>query len=231
MRLAYIACLASAVILSGCAIPEHPATAALEQPPYRRFEKICYDWESRGVEVAFDRLARDSAWIMTLRDSWDVYERSLSGEGKVWDQSSSRCSTKQCVEMLDQALTQFQAEKPNAELGSVHIEMQVVQEIWAEVLGGLRPTLATIHEAKTADRADDPRKVHDKILDVLDRSATVAAIKNVLARHGIKVRDVHITGQTIFRDSLTGKEWSDIGDLPGLGILLPGRFELAIKAR
>lgn len=231
MRLAYIACFAGALALSGCAIPKHTATAASEQPPYRRFEKICYDWESRGVEVAFDRLASDSAWIMTLRDPWDVYERSLTGEGKVWDQSSSRCSTEECLEMLDQALTQFQAEKPNAKLDSVEVEMQVVREIWGEVLGGLGPTLATIHEAKTADRADVPREVHDKILDVLDRSATVAAIKKVLARHGIKVQDVHITGQTIFKDSLTGKEWSDIGDLPGLGILLPGRFELAIKAR
>ena len=133
--------------------------------------------------------------------------------------------------MLDQALTQFQAEKPNAKLDSLEIEMQVVQEIWGEVLGGIGPTLATIHEAKTANRANVPREVEDKIRDVLNRSATVAAMKNVLARHGIKVQDVHITGQTIFKDSLTGKEWSDIGNLPGLGILFPGMFQLAIKAQ
>ena len=133
--------------------------------------------------------------------------------------------------MLDQALTQFQAEKPNAKLESLEVEMQVVQEIWGEVLGGLRPTLATIHEAKTSNRADVPRVVEDKILDVLDRSAPVAAIKNVLARHGIKVQYVRIIGQTIFKDSLTGKEWSDIGNLPGLGILFPGDFQLAIKAQ
>lgn len=229
MRLANIACFASIFALSGCAIPQHTATAVSEQPAYRRFEKICYDWEGRGVEVAFDRQARDSAWTMTLRDSWDVYERS--GEGKVWDQCSSRCSTEECVKMLDQALTQFQAEKPNAKLDSLEIEMQVDQEIWGEVLGGIGPTLATIHEAKTANRADVPREVEDKILDVLNRSATVAAMKNVLARHGIKVQDVRIIGQTIFKDSLTGKEWSDIGNLPGLGILLPGDFQLAIKAR
>jgi len=166
---------------------------------------------------------------MSLQDSWDVFERS--GDCKVWDQSSSRCSTEECVKMLDQALTQFQAEKPNAKLDSLEIEMQVDQEIWGEILGGLRPTLATIHEAKTANRADVPRAVHDKILDVLNRSATVAIIKNVLTRHGIKVQDVHIIGQTIFKDSLTGKEWSDIGNLPCLGILLPGMFELAVKDR
>ncbi len=229
MRLAYIALFAGIIALSGCAIPEHTTTAPDKQPAYRRFENIHYTWEGRGVEVAFRRLALDDAWIMSLQDSWDVFERS--GEGKVWDQSSSRCSTEECVKMLDQALTQFHAEKPNAKLDSLEIEMQVVQGIWGEVLDGLRPTLAAIHEAKTANRADVPREVHDKILDVLNRSATVAAMKNVLARHGTKVQNVHIMGQTIFKDSLTGKEWSDIGNLPGLGILLPGMFELAIKAQ
>jgi len=133
--------------------------------------------------------------------------------------------------MLDQALTQFEAEKPNAKLDSLEIEMQVNREIWGEVLDGLRPTLAAIHEVKTSNRADVPREVENKIVDVLNRSATVAAIKNVLARHGIKVQYVRIIGQTIFKDSLTGKAWSDIGNLPGLGILFPGDFQLAIKAQ
>ena len=227
MKLTYIAGFACIMALSGCAIPEHISTASEKQPAYRRFENIHYTWEGRGVQVAFNRLTLDDAWIISLQDSWSVFERS--GEGKVWDQSSSSCSTDECVKMLDQALTQFRAEKPKAKLDSLDIEMQVVQEIWGEVLDGLRPTLATIHEAKTANRADVPREVHDKILDVLNRSATVAATKNVLARHGIKVEDVHITGQIIFRDSVTGKEWSDIGKLPGLGILLPGMFDLAIR--
>lgn len=227
MRLANIACFASIFALSGCAITQHTAPAISEQLPYRRFEKICYDWEGRWVEIAFRRQACDSAWIMSLQDSWSVFERS--GEEKVWDQSSSRCSTEECIEMLDQALTQFKAEKPNAKLDSLEIEMQVVREIWGEVLGGIGATLATIHEAKTSNRADVPREVEDKILSVLNRSATVAGIKSVLARHGIKAQGVHIIGQTIFKDSLTGKEWSDIGNLPGLGILLPGVFDLDIK--
>ena len=134
--------------------------------------------------------------------------------------------------MLDQALTQFEAEKPNAKLDSLEIEMQVNREIWGEVLDGLRPTLAAIHEVKTSNRADVPREVENKIVDVLNRSATVAAIKNVLARHGIKTQDdVYVSGPTIFKDSLTGKKWSDIGELPGLGILFPGMFELDIKAQ
>jgi hypothetical protein len=133
--------------------------------------------------------------------------------------------------MLDEALTQFEAEKPNAKLDSLEVEMQVDREIWGEVLDGLRPTLAAIHEVKTSNRADVPREVEDKIVDVLNRSAATAAIKNVLARHGIKVQYLHITGQTIFKDSLTGKEWSDIRNLPGLGILFPGTFELVIKAQ
>ena len=133
--------------------------------------------------------------------------------------------------MLDHALTQFQAEKPNAKLDPLDIEMQVVQEIWDEVLGGIRPTLATIHEVKTTNRADVPREVHDKILDVLNHSTSVAGMKSVLARHGIEVEDVHIIGQTIFKDQLTGKAWSDISNLPGLGILPPGMFQLPLKAR
>lgn len=228
MRLAYLACFASIIALSGCASPEHTATAPDKQPAYRRSENIHYTWEGRGVQVAFNRINLDDAWIISLQDSWSVFERA--GEGKVWDKSSSSCSTEECLKMLDQALTQFQAEKPNAKLDSLEVEMQVVQEIWGEVLDGLRPTLAAIHETKTSNRADVPREVEDKIVDVLNRSTTVAAIKNVLARHGIKVQYVHITGQTIFKDSLTGKEWSDIGNLPGLGILFPGVFELVIKA-
>jgi len=229
MRLAYIACFASIIVLSGCATPEHTATAPDKQPAYRRFENIQYRWEDRGVEVSFYRQAPGDAWTVSLQDCWSVFERS--GESKVWDHSSSSCSTEECVKMLDQALTQFEAEKPNAKLDSLEIEMQVNREIWGEVLDGLRPTLAAIHEVKTSNRADVPREVENKIVDVLNRSATVAAIKNVLARHGIKVQYVRIIGQTIFKDSLTGKAWSDIGNLPGLGILFPGDFQLAIKAQ
>ena len=215
--------------LNGCAVPERTATAPDKQSAYRRSENIHYTWEGRGVQVAFDRINLNDAWIISLQDSWSVFERS--GEGKVWDQSTSSCSTEECVKMLDQALTQFEAEKPNAKLDSLEVEMQVDREIWGEVLDGLRPTLAAIHEVKTSNRADVPREVEDKIVDVLNRSAATAAIKNVLARHGIKVQYLHITGQTIFKDSLTGKEWSDIRNLPGLGILFPGTFELVIKAQ
>jgi hypothetical protein len=231
MKLPYIVSVATSLALSGCAVSHNATTTVSEQSAYRRFETICYDWDGRRVEIAFRRQARDSAWTLTLRDAWDVYERSSSGEGKTWDQSSSRCSAEECVEMIDQGLTHFQAEKPNAELDSLEIEMQVVQEIWSEVLGGLRPTLTTIHQAKAVDRIDVPRQVYDKTQNVLDQSTTVAAIKRVLARHGMRVQHVYITGQIIFKDSLTGKKWSDIGNLPGLGILVPGSFELAVKGR
>lgn len=60
----------------GCAIPDHTATAPVNQPAYRRFKNIHYTWEGCRVQVVFRRLAPDGAWIMSLQDSWDVFERS-----------------------------------------------------------------------------------------------------------------------------------------------------------
>ncbi len=199
-------------------------SSSVLQQDYRRFESVAYDWEGYRIEVLFHRQARGSSWIMTVRDAWDIYDQSKE-EGKVWGISESKCSTKECLRMIDRSLSQFHTEKPEARLESVAIEMQVIRDLWGEILAGSSRRLSTLEGKKIQERSDVPSEIDDEIRQVLSKSPTTAAIKTLLREHGVKVRAVEIADQLLFKDSLAGQKWSDIANLPAAGVLMPGVIE------
>jgi hypothetical protein len=136
----------------------------------------------------------------------------------------------QCLEIIDQSLGRFHAEKPDARLESLNIEMQVSKELWGEILTGLSRRLSSLDGEKAPGRFDIPDEVGGEIRLVLEKSARTAAIKTLLRKHAIKVRGVHISQQVIFKDSLTGRKWADIAILPGVGVLGPGIVEFDLDS-
>jgi hypothetical protein len=150
-------------------------------------------------------------------------------EGKVWGLSECKCSKEELLGIVHRSLMDFGAEKPDAKLETLTLEMHVSKELWAEILAGVGGRLSTLEGGKASSLLDVPDEVEEETKAVLDRSATVWALKAILTEHGMSVEDVLIGEHLLFKDSLSGKKWSDIASLPGLGILVPGTVEFYIE--
>lgn len=225
MKLASVAYICISIALSGCAADNRSGAPVAEQIAYNRLETLTYTWEGRRVEVSFHRQARDGAWLMAVRDSWAILDQSLDGQARVWDQSASRCSKEECLQMIDQSLRTFQAEKPGARLASLDIDMHVVRDLWRELLAGLQQRLSTMDGTKSQSQLDIPDEIYNETQLVLDKSPTVAAIKKLLATHGLNARALYISDKITFNRSLAGRKWSDIATLPAVGVSIPGTFQ------
>jgi hypothetical protein len=161
---------------------------------------------------------------VTVRDSWDIYEQ-CKDEGKVWGLPASKCSQEEGLRLIDRSLTQFHTEKPDARIKYVAIEMQVIRDLWGEILAGASRRLSMLDGKKTQNRADVPSEVDDELRQVLSKSPTTVAIRTLLRRHGMNVRAMDVGQELTFKDSLAGRKWSDIATLPASGVLLPGVVE------
>jgi len=193
-----------------------------------RLETVNYDWEKYGIRVAFHRLDDNPLWRMNVEDSWSIYDQFDKVE-RTWNVSQCKCSTEECLRIIDRSLALFHAEKPDAKLETLDLEMQVVRELWAETLAGLNRTLSAVGVKKGASRADIPDEVDEELQHVASTSLVIGKIKALLGRHGMHVRGVYRSMLT-FKDSLTGHKWSDIGKLPDAGVLVPGTFEFDLGA-
>lgn len=192
-----------------------------------KIETINYNWEDFGIDVSFTKRDGDTLWGVTVRDSWDVYEQSKE-PSKVWGPSSSKCSQEECLHLVDRSLLRFHAEKPDTQFKYVAIEMQVVRELWGEMLTGLSQKLPTMDGRKSSDAADVPPEIGDELQSVLNKSITVAQIKALLKKHGMDAQGASISDQLLFKKSLNDQKWSEIAALPGLGINTPGVFEFVL---
>ena len=120
---------------------------------HQRRETLAYNWERQGIEVSFYRQDYDSYWTMTVRDSWSVMNQALSPNGeKKWGLSESKASMQECLRMIDQSLADFHTEKPTAKLQSIDIELQIIKELWGDILEGLRERLSTLSGEKSPGR-------------------------------------------------------------------------------
>ena len=230
------ACLA-ALAISGCAgAIDHQSQAGNDhsQAPigeqlHQRRETVAYNWQRYGIEVSFYRQAHESHWTMAVRDSHRVIDQALAaGEEKIWAISDSKCSTQDCLRIIDQSLRDFHAEKPNARLESVDIEMHIIKDLWGEILVGLHQGMASLGGEKSQDLFDIPPAVGIEVENVVNASATTVAIKRLLREHGINVGAIGISEYLLFKDSLSGRKWSDIATLPGIGIMAPGTIEFGV---
>ncbi len=194
-----------------------------------RLESISYDWEVFRVRVTFYRQSRGSAWVITVRDSWDIFEQTIKAKDKVWRQSDSRCSSEECLQIIDRSLQDFLDEHPGARLESLHIEMQVIRDLWEEIQAGVSHKVAALQGVKSHNLFDIPIEVSDEILGVLDKSPTIADLKSLMRKRSEKVGSITLSQQVMFKDSLSGRKWSYIATSPGIGILAPGIFEFDLR--
>jgi hypothetical protein len=191
-----------------------------------RLETINYDWQKYRIRVAFHRQARSSSWHMTVEDSWSIYDQFVKEE-RVWDLSESRCSSEECLQIIDRSLSLFRAEQPDARFEAIHLEMQLTKDLWSDALAGLQRRLSLLEGEKGTSRADVPDEVGDEFIRAWNRSPMAGNIRELLGKHGIRVRSVRPSTLT-FKDSLSGHKWSDIAKLPDAGILVPGKLEFAV---
>ena len=190
-----------------------------------RLETVAYDWKANRVTVSFYRQLPGEPWRVTVRDSWDILDQSTKTEGKLWGVSECRCSTQECLRIIEQSLARFSAERPGAKVEFLAMEMQVSRELWGAMLVGLSRTLATLPGEKASNRIDVPDEIDGETARVLDSSPAIAAIKALLKKRGMAVQSVGIAEHILFRDSLAGRRWSDIAALPDVGVLVPGTVE------
>jgi hypothetical protein len=228
-----------AVAIAGCTryanSSPHPQQAGFYQesdisrsPP--SFESLAYSWDNNGMTVTFYRASPNSNWVATVRDSWDSHEQAIY-EHRVWGLTTSKCSKDELVRIVDRSLTKFRIDRPNAKLTELHVEMQLARELWGETLAELRRTLSALEGKATGDGTEVPEKVADAIGRVLDQSITVAEIKTLLRQKGETVQFVFCSWGISFKPSVVGKKWSEIAELPDVGICIPTMVAFDLKSQ
>lgn len=233
--------VASAAMLAvgGCATNRvsSPSSAAVQMPVMDKHlvgpnneinsETITYHWNSVGVDVTFSKDDNDTNWDIYVGDGWSIYGRPAE---TVWGPSVSMCSKDQCLELLDQSLTKFHAEKPGARFGSVSLEMQLVRELWGEILAALKQKLSTLSSKVTFEPCYSPDEVYETLQHAIDQSATVSEVHALLKKHGLVAPDTFVGSTLCFKISLGGQRWSEIASLPDSGVGLPGVVEFDFDA-
>jgi hypothetical protein len=200
-------------------------------------ETITYYWRDYNINVDFTLGTNDSNWEMTVSDSWDIYDQAKD-TNKIWGLSSSECSTRRCLQIMEESLDRFHYEKPNAHLDSVGIEMQLVSNVWSEILTSVRQTLLKrtdrmeppVRTAEGFEPLEVPDAVFDGIAQQLNTSPSSKAIESLLQKHGMKVQTLEIADPLDFRESLVGTKWSKIGAMSGEGIRVPGFFQFDLES-
>jgi hypothetical protein len=182
-------------------------------------EAVSYLWSDYRVIVEFHRLSPTGAWTISVRDSWLALDQSEQ-KGKVWDLSASRCSREQCLALIDDSLTRFEADKPGSKVESLVMDMQIDRNLWAEILGIAKETLSGMG-GRNPGGPFFPDRVISSMLHTGEDSTTFAELKAVLAKHGLTARDFGFAEPPTLRKTLSGRSWREISRLPDEGIGVP----------
>lgn len=238
LRLVPLICM-TAFLISGCKTAsagdshreDSQRQSATSQPmSHERRETIAYRWPHYGVEVSFSSQVPGSLWNMSVRDSQPVIDQALAAdEAKIWSLSDSKCSLKECLTIIDQSLNDFLAEEPDARLDSFEIENHLIKELWGEILSGLHQRLLTLDGRKSGELLDVPTEIGTSVESVVRNSATAEGITTLMRKHKMRVDLIDVAEFTLFKDSDSGRNWSEIGASPGMGILSPGTMEFTLR--
>jgi len=190
-----------------------------------RVETVAYFWEVQRVNVSFFRRQPDSCWVMSVRDSTEAMEKSLVGEEVAWE---PRCSLADLLILMKRSLVDFRTLKPEAKLESVHLEMQVMKELWNEILPQVKKVLADLDGYKQATRLDTPDEVNSAVRRIVATSTTAEAVRKFLNESGIAAGAASQCNEILFKDSVAGRQWRAISKMPGAGIMVPGAVEFVV---
>lgn len=227
-RLRISVCVTAAALvfrLAGGLWAQTSVSTPVPEPRYS--ESVEYTWPDEHVAIEFDRVSPDSPWELILRDSWNALEQAKK-PGKTWEESASRCSRVQCLKFLDVSLTRFQQAKPGSKINEFAMEMQVNTELWSEVLAAMRKGLSGL-KGRNPGGSFFPDAVVDEVLRQERASQTTKDVTALLAKHGLVARDFGFASPPSLRRSLKGRPWSEIAQLPDVGIDVPPELYAAVS--
>ena len=219
--------LALFVGITGISVAQSTPSASIPEPKYS--ESIEYTWPEQHVAVEFDRVSPNSPWVMTFRDSWYALEQAKEPD-KTWGQSASRCRTEACLRFIDSGLTRFMDDKPGSKINEFTMEMQVDSELWSEVLATMRKALSGL-KGRNPGGSFFPDSVVDGVLRQERASQTTKDVTALLAKHGLIARDLGFAAPPSLRPSLKDRPWSEIAQLPDVGVDVPPELYAAISVQ
>jgi hypothetical protein len=212
---------------AGKSVAQSTASASIPKPKYS--ESIEYTWPDQHVAVEFDRVSPDSPWEMRFRDSLYALEQAKE-PGKTWDESASKCRGEECLRFIETGLTRFMSEKPGNKINEFTMEMQVNADLWSEVLADMRKALSGL-KGRNPGGSFFPDSVVDRVLRQERASQTTKDITALLAKHGLIARDFGFASPPALRPSLKDRPWSEIAQLPDVGIDVPPELYATISER
>lgn len=231
MRLVLIPILLLSIqFLTGCARRPTGDPVPADVVPTEN-ETVAYSWQKYRVEVGFHRVGTNRHWYMTVRDSWSVLDQSLQPNGKSWDDLDSRCSRIEGLRIIDESLARFLRARPNANVTSMHIEMQVISDLWRDLLTEVAAAMTNAHGEKDGAFSDSPPELLHRMPVILNDSSTITQLKGILQTRGFRVGYVGTAVPIRFKDSLDGLEWSEVAHRPDLGIFAPGIVEVDLELK
>lgn len=216
-----------AAIVAGESVAQSAGCSSIAEPKYA--ESIEYTWPDQHVTVEFGRVSPDSAWVMTFRDSQYALEQSKR-PGKKWGESASRCSRERCIRFIDIGLTRFLAEKPGNRVSEFTMEMQVSSDLWSEVLSTMRKAMSGL-KGLNPGGSFFPDSTINALLRQEQASQTTKDIIALFAKRGLIARDFGFAAPPSLRPSLKDRSWSEISQLPDVGIEVPPQLYAAVSER
>jgi len=208
--------------------------AACAYQPYTLFT---YKNSTNHVNVSFYLNSNDSTWQMNVLDDRDL-NRELYSDSHHWGPDSSLCSKQQILAIIGQSLTRFHVIEPDAKLRDVFMEMHITRELWREILLGVRTRMRSYPGVKLSmnysngeDMRSDPEVFEKAATRIVKVSSVTKAIAQLLRQRGVRVNSVVLLNcNPWFKDSLSGKKWSDIAKLRDDGFFRSGSIDLGTDA-
>ena len=224
----------------------------------KRFQEIgfIFSYESAALRpllyITFHQEKTDSAWSISVESDQDVNSRSeqLAAAGQPWNVSQCNCTREQFLALFEQALSAFQAEKPEARIDMLTWELSLEKETWGEVLSVLQKTLSSLEgkmpnnddcsEGPLEEKVDStiiwpldgPEEAFTAVGQYLEKATTVTALRRILQAHGLDIHDMWFeTDQFKFKGSLEGVKYKKIAKLEDAGVYSPGYVKFLLSSR
>jgi|SRR5687768_17566671 len=145
---------------------------------------------------------------------------------KTAEMTEARCSLAEMEAILEESIKTFRLMKPSARIDSFNLEMQVVKEVWTNVLNTLVGSLEQTKERRKSDDFHGPEAFTRRLWVSLEKSRSIRILKQRLGRMGYRISDVGVANPIGFEKSdLT---WRELAKIPGNGIRIPGVIEFTV---
>jgi hypothetical protein len=226
----YVGFVAISQLTTGCRTLE-PSDSGRPKDSPKETQAITYAWENDRIDVIFVRSPQDSFWYMAVRDAWDIAEQVRNQTNKTWVCTNAGCSEERTLFIVDDSLERFRRAKPNAQLESLHVEMQIITNLWCEILRASGAAMRKLEGRWQPTVREAPLELDQAVQSALQSSLAVSGVKKALQKHGLRTEYISTSEKLLFKDSVVGLDWNTISKLPGYGIMMPGTIEFGLEKK